>query len=172
MASSTLVVCYSRTETTSRLGTYLANQLDADFERIEEPGSRMGVGGYMRSAFEALGKGLPTIRTRRDPRDYELVVIGTPVWVQTMAAPIRSYLALHQGKLHNAAFFAVMGGAGADKVISELKLACDAPKAVSRTFLQRDVERDAFRAACDSFADELKREVGQLARASVAARAS
>jgi flavodoxin len=169
MASRILVVCYSRGGTTLRVATELANFLDADFDRIGENDPRSGVAGYMRSALEAVAKGLPTIHTRKDPRDYDVVVLGTPVWVGTMASPMRSYLHLHAGDLKHAAFFCVMGGRGGDAVVREMQLACDAREAPTCVILQREAELGRLPEAYTDFVRSLQNGIRPRAQQSTAA---
>ena len=149
-----LVVCYSRGGTTRRVAEQLAESLEADLDEIEEADGRSGGFGYVRSALEALAKGLPTIRTRRDPSDYDQVIIGTPVWAGTMASPIRSYLFRHQGRLPRLAFFAVMGGQGAERVLREMQLACGVDDAPTFFTTQHRIERDG---AVDGIRDFVRR---------------
>jgi hypothetical protein len=156
-----LVVCYSRGGTTLRVARHIADALDADFERIEEPGSRDGVGGYARSALEALARGLPTIRTQKDPRDYGLVVVGTPVWVGTMASPVRSYLTAHGLQLQNAGFFALMAGRGGEDAVHEMKFACAAHEAPSCVLTQHEVESGWFRSRCNEFISAIQKQLAQ-----------
>jgi hypothetical protein len=156
MTNRILVVCYSRGGTTLQVARRIAEALDGDLEAVEESGSRTGLGGYVCSAIEALAKGLPTIRTRRDPSDYDLVVVGTPVWVGTMSSPIRSYLFGHRRQLRRVAFFAVMGGRGGEDAIKEMQLACGAPDAPSLVLTQRDIEHRNYGAPFDAFVRAVK----------------
>jgi flavodoxin len=158
MPAQTLVVCYSRSGSTLRIATQLAELLAADLEQIAEYGSRQGTAGYVRSALEAAAKGLPTIDARRDPRDYASVVVGTPVWVGTMCSPVRSYLFQYGRELRNPAFFAVMGGRGAEATVREMSLLCRAPQAPTCTFTQGDVDKERFVHQCRDFAGELRRD--------------
>lgn len=167
MAKETLVVYYSRSGTTKRVAGYLAEALGADLELIEEPRSRAGVGGYLRSAFEAVGKRLPSIQTRRDPRDYGLVVVGTPVWFGTMSSPVRAYLVAHAKQLPRAAFFAVMGGRGGDDAVREMQRATGAVSAPTCVLRQDDVEHDRYRDRSDAFLRAL-RDVQRSTAAAVA----
>ena len=155
MASKTLVVCFSRGGTTMRVAEHLAKMLGADLDRIEENGSRLGLGGYMRSAIEAMTKGLPSIRTRRDPRDYDLVVIGTPVWVGTISSPVRAYLFQHARDFRKVGFFAVMGGRGGEDVVREMQFASGVSSAPTCVLTERDVEHDRFRPRVESFVRSL-----------------
>lgn len=140
-----LVVFYSRTGTVARVAEALARELGADLDQIEDACPRVGVGGYLRSAVEAIAKGVPSIRSRVDPSGYDLVVLGSPVWVGTMAAPMRSYLFGQRGALRNVALFAVMAGAGAETALREMRALCGNEDAPSCAFHQREVKTGAFR---------------------------
>lgn len=135
-----LVVYYSRGGATFRVAEMIAKELGADLEAIEENAPRKGRLGYMRSLLEATAKGLPTIRTRRDPRDYDLVVLGTPVWAGTMSSPMRAYLNQHRRRLPRVAFFATMGGRGAYRVLEEMEMFCEVQGAPSCFLTQHEVE--------------------------------
>lgn len=163
MASRILVVCYSRSGTAWRVAQHLAERLGADLDRITECEPRSGVLGFAQSILEAAAKGVPAIQARRDPREYSRVVLGTPVWAGAIASPVRAYLLAHGQHLNDPAFFAVMGGRGADRVIRELKFACDAPRAPSCILTQRQVERNEFQQACHAFVNTLSKEEALMA---------
>jgi flavodoxin len=156
MANRTLVACYSRSGTTSHVARRIATALGADLDLIEEHETRKGFGGWVCAIIEAIAKGLPTIRPGKDPRDYDLVVIGTPVWAGTMASPVRSYLYLNREALDNVAFFAVMASQGGDDVAREMRLACDAPGARALVLTQRDVENESYGSRLDAFIEALR----------------
>lgn len=151
-----LVVYYSRSGTCKRVASYVAEALEGDVEEIEEAVPRTGVAGYARSLLEAVAKGVPSIGTTRDPRDYNLVVLGSPVWAGTMASPIRSYILSHPGQLRSAAFFAVMGGRGGEQALREMRLACGATDSPRCLLTQREVERDLFRNECVRFVRDIE----------------
>lgn len=151
MTERTLIVYYSRSGTTGRIARQLAHQLAADIDEIRVESNRMSAGGYLRCLLEAIAKGLPSMQTRHDPRDYDRVIIGTPVWAGTVASPVRSYLCLHHGKLPKLSFFATMGGRGAEAVLAEMKLLCAAEDAPCFFATQAEVERDGARGKIDEF---------------------
>jgi flavodoxin len=153
--SNILVVTYSRTGNTARVGKELANHLDADFERIEELENRQGIAGFAIAALESLAKGLPSIRTTKDPSQYSLVVLGTPVWAGHMASPVRTYLTLQHAHLPRMAFFATMGGHGAEETIRELKFLTRSDVAPSCAFTQAEIERARYAQKLEGFAKSL-----------------
>ncbi|HVU02572.1 MAG TPA: hypothetical protein VHE30_12510 [Polyangiaceae bacterium] len=156
MTKRTLVTCFSRDGATAKVAAHLADILHADVDRIQESAPRNGVSGYVRSALEALARGLPAIHTERNPAEYDLVVVGTPVWVGTMSSPVRSYLYLHRQHLHDVAFFAVMGGRGGNETLAEMRVASGFPNARGRTFTQREVERGAYVGRASLFAASIE----------------
>mgnify|MGYP003406674327 CR=1 FL=1 len=157
-----LVVSYSRTGTTSRIARELADQLGADFERIEEIENRAGVVGFLISALESLAKGLPAIRTVKDPHQYDLVVVGTPVWVGSMASPVRAYLEAHRTRLPRVAFFATMRARGAEDALREMKFLCRANAAASCAFTEAEVKNLRYLHKLANFANALSRVQRQV----------
>jgi len=101
-----LVVFYSRTGNTRRVAEAIAERLKADIEEIRDVRSRSGVLGLLRSGYEALAGKLPEIQqVSRSPDEYDLVLIGSPVWVGRLSSPMRSYLALYGRSIKQTAFF-------------------------------------------------------------------
>jgi len=89
----TLVVYYTRTGNTKFIAERVARGLGAETEEVIDERNRRGPIGFLRSGYEST-RGLTTkIReTREDPRSYDLVVVGTPVWNGRPSSPIRTWL--------------------------------------------------------------------------------
>jgi flavodoxin len=120
-----LVVYFSRTGYTRRVAEALAARCDADVEEIREPRARSGVWGYLRSAREAMGKHIVEIEAPvKRVEDYDLVVLGTPVWAGNVASPVRAYVSAQKPHLGRVAFFCTQGGSGAEKVLRALAELC------------------------------------------------
>jgi flavodoxin len=82
--SGILVVDYSRSGNTHDVAKAISRGCCADLERIHDERSRAGLWGYLRSAREALKQKPGHIRRpKHDPADYDLVVLGSPVWAAT-----------------------------------------------------------------------------------------
>lgn len=117
-----LVVCYSRTGHTRHVAETIAQQCDADVDWIKDRESRQGPIGYLRSVWQAVLHRRPWIRpARRNPANYALVIVGTPVWAGNMASPVRSYLHRYGDRCRRVAYFCTYGGAGGDKVLDDLQ---------------------------------------------------
>jgi flavodoxin len=150
----TLIAFHSRTGHTRRVAQALARRLDADLEEIRIVQPMGGAVGYALCALEAITALTPALRpSRRQVSDYELVVIGTPVWFWRLASPVRSWLAQHrlEGRV---AFFCTMGGSGAPRVFRAMEqLARCKPVA---TLALTEAQLDRSDGLLDAFADRLR----------------
>ena len=111
--SNTLVVYYSLTGHTRQIAEAIAAAHDADLEVIEDTFNRDTGLGRPRSAVEGL-LGLRSSITppKHDPSEYDLVVVGTPVWIVRLSSPVRAYLSQQRASLERVAFFCTQGGIG------------------------------------------------------------
>jgi flavodoxin len=112
----TLVAFYSSSGTTRKVGLAIAAALNADVEDIQEVNprridirSRMSPGQLwkvMRGGGEAgLGRVAGIVPSQYNPADYDLVVVGTPIWNSGLTPPARAYLVRHMGQFKSVAFF-------------------------------------------------------------------
>lgn len=98
-----LVVYYSRTGTTRRVATELAAIGGWDVEPLIDMKPRDGLIGYGRSLLDSiLGRTTQLAAPRHNPADYDLVVVGTPVWSASISTPIRTWLEEHVGHLRRS----------------------------------------------------------------------
>jgi flavodoxin len=59
------------------------------------------------------------------PADYDLVVLGTPIWMFNLSSPMRSYIRQTQGHFRKLALFCTCDGAGQSKVLADMQALCD-----------------------------------------------
>ena len=154
--ASVLIVVYSRTGTTRKVAEALRDRLNADIELIEDVTSRSGIFGYLKSGHEAWKKIAPEIKpTRLNPDDYDLVVIGTPVWAGSMASPVRTYLEQYGSRLNRVALFCTEGGSGEEKAFSEITGFCNGEPLATMALTTKKVATNAFSSELESFAETI-----------------
>lgn len=131
----TLVTFYSRTGTTKKVAMAIAAILKCDVEEIFDVKNRGGISGYFRSGKEAMMKRFAEIKKiEKDPSDYDIVIIGTPVWFSTMSSPIRTYISENKEKFSakggsasggkKVAFFCTLHATGSEKTFKDMKNLC------------------------------------------------
>ena len=116
-----LVVYYSLTGHTRGIAERIADECDADIEQIKDVKPRTGGWGMISSGGEALFKRPALIQTtEKDPVQYDLVILGTPVWTWTMSSPMRSYITQHASSFNRVAFFCTEGGTGGARTFGHM----------------------------------------------------
>lgn len=103
-----LVAYYSRTGHTKQVAQTIAQNLSADIDEIIDQTDRGGIRGWLGGGKDALFKNDTDINYLRSPENYDLVIIGTPVWCATMTPAIRAYL--QKFNIKQAAFYCTFGG--------------------------------------------------------------
>lgn len=119
-----LVVYYSRTNNTRDIAQDIAQKMSCDIEEIHDTQKRSGIIGWLKSGYQAnKGKLTKLEPIEKDPADYDLVIIGTPIWAGFPSVPIRTYLVENKDKFKKVAFFCTYGSSGfpkATKTMSEI----------------------------------------------------
>jgi flavodoxin len=88
-----LVVYYTRTGKTKFVAETIAAQLGADIEEIVDQKKRDGKIGWIMAGKDATRKSLTEIaQTTKAPQDYDLIVIGTPIWAWSPTPAVRTYI--------------------------------------------------------------------------------
>ena len=114
-----LVAYYSRTGNTRKVAKYLANYMNFDIDEIKTD-NREGITGYIKSGYESAFQKKPRIKFEKNPEKYDLIIIGTPVWANTVASPIMTYLAVCKNS--NIAAFSTLGGKNPGKTFRDISL--------------------------------------------------
>jgi len=120
-----LVVFYSRTGTTKKVGEALADLLQCDSEELIDTKKRTGPLGFLRSGRDAARNKLTVLEPLiHDPALYDVVALGTPVWSGLMSSPMRTYITINKSKFSGVAFFCTQGGNENRKLFDDMQALC------------------------------------------------
>jgi flavodoxin len=109
MKKRILVAYYSRTGHVRTVARMVAVGCNADLEEIRDVRNRRGLLAWFRSVREARWQALPEIGAPgHDPAEYDLIVLGTPVWAGAMASPMRTYISRQGLKFREIALLVTM----------------------------------------------------------------
>jgi len=151
-----LLVYYTRTGSTGKVAAWLADELDCEMEKIIDPRGRLGLIQYLYCGFcAATRRKMDICDTRNDPSDFDLVVLGTPVWAGNMACHIRTYIDSHKGKFDKVAFFCTFESSGDERTFSEMAQLIGKDPVATLAIKTAEVKSGAFIDKADYFAAKL-----------------
>ena len=154
---SILVVYYSRSGMTKKIAQAIAEKLGADQEEIISLEERKGLTGYLKSGQEAAQKKLAKIKPpEKKVGDYDLVIVGTPVWVGTMSSPVRTYLNSNLGRFRTVAFFTTQGSIKDQKVFKELTEVLGKDPIATLKVKTKEAATDDYTIKLEKFLKEVK----------------
>ena len=146
-----LVVFYSRTGNTQKVADFIVSKLNCEVEQIHDLKDRSGIIGWIIGGrdgtykkFTALGK------IEKVPSNYDLVVIGTPIWVNTPPA-IRTYLQQYSGQFKKTAFFCTMGGSGFQNLFKEMAFLTGTNPIATLAITTSEVQANNFQTRAEKF---------------------
>jgi flavodoxin len=154
-----LVVYYSRTGFTRKIAKEIASILNCEIEEIEEYRGRSGGLGFVRSAVQTVLNLPAAIKpVKNDPATFDLIVIGTPVWVGNLSAPVRAFISRHRNSIKEVALFCTCGGSARETLAKMESLIGRSPLA-TLTLTDLDISSGGYE-------EKLKAYVGVLSETS------
>ena len=117
-----LVVYYSRSNITKKLANKIAGELNADIEEIKPKVNYQGKLGYARGIKDAVSAKIVDLQDLKyNPKDYDVVYLGGPVWASKAANPLISYIDQNKNNFNEVKFFLTAGSSGFDSSFKQLE---------------------------------------------------
>jgi flavodoxin len=115
-----LIAYYSLGGTTKKLATVLASKLGADVDPIYCSEYGGGVMSFLKACYDSITGRLPTvIGTSKAVENYDLVLVGAPIWAGHIATPARAYLKQRKGQFPTVGYFVTYGGSNIERALAE-----------------------------------------------------
>jgi flavodoxin len=155
-----LVTYYSRTGTTKVVAEHIARELGADIDEIVDLEERLGPVNYMRAARAAKGQKTTKIRNEKNPEDYDIIALGTPIWWNNLPPAPRTYLSSFKLRGKKVAFFITSQGEDRENVFNQLRELTEGAD-VLETFgvLQKVVKSEDYSEMVTPFLEVLSAEL-------------
>ncbi len=140
-----LISYYSRTGTTRKAAMDIKEVLnkkdiEVKTEEIIDKKNRDGNTGYVIAGKDALMKKKTEIKDiSYHPENFDMLIVGTPVWAGKVTPAIRTYLENYKDEISQTAFFCTHGGGGESKTFNDMQEIAGEPKEVL-SLRDKDVE--------------------------------
>ena len=148
-----LVAYYSKSGNTRKIAEELAKNLKADIDEIKDKKRRGFFGTWIKGTRQAMNQKSSEIIFNKNPKDYDLIVLGGPVWAWNLIPPLRSYLEKNKNSIKKLAFFLTYGGNDGKNLeqVAEMKK----PIATMR-IIDKDVKSGNYQKQMRDFIKKLK----------------
>jgi flavodoxin len=160
-----LVVFHSSSGNTKKVAEAIAEALSADVEQIREVNPRpvdikgKGLGNFSNMGRVVLGaitgRTTPIEESEHDLADYDLVLIGTPVYANALPMPVRAYIVQHRHKFKELAFFCTGEDPNNERIFQLMEDACGKSPGAVRAFHAPGVKADEFHPQVEEFVSGL-----------------
>jgi len=116
-----LITYYSRTGNTERVVNDVAKLLNADTEKLVDKKSRKGILGFIFGGRDAVSKNKTVLApVTKDAGNYDIIILGTPIWAGNMPPALRTYVESTKGKFKNVAYIITSGSSTPEKIVADL----------------------------------------------------
>lgn len=119
-----IVVFYSLEGNCKLIGNTIASTINSDVLelKLKKPVPVKGPMKFITGGRSAMRKASPELVTAiPDLSDYELVIVGAPVWAGTFAPAIRTFASKSHIENKKIAFFTCCAGGSTEKCIADMK---------------------------------------------------
>jgi flavodoxin len=153
-----LVVYYSRTGNTRKVAHEIAGAFGADIEEIREKADRGGIIGWLGAGKDASEKKpAELLPSGKKPEEYDLIVVGTPIWAFTLPPPIRTWLDANKGKVKKFAAFCTCGGSGGEKNFAEMETVLGMKTVAKMCVFERELKMMEYKGKISEFCGKLEK---------------
>jgi len=150
-----LVVVYSYTGTSRRVAQQLAVERGWPIGEVIDAKPRTG---WLRCVLDSIFRRRPAIRyAGPDPAAFDTVVLVSPIWVEGLSAPMRTFVAEQAPKLREFAIVSVMGSKGAPNAVAEISSLMGRPPMLHAAFKRREIDDEGVIARIGVFGRAVER---------------
>ena len=150
-----LVVVYSYTGTSRRVAQRLAAERGWPIGEVIDAKPRSG---SLRCVIDSRFRRRPASRDAGpDPAGFDAVILVSPIWVESLAAPMRTFVVEQALKLREFAVVSVMGSKGAANAVAEIARLIGRPPLLQAAFKRGELEDEEVIARIGVFARAVER---------------
>ena len=153
-----LLAFYSRTGTTKKIAELISTEMNCEYEEILDTKKRKGrIIGFVKCGFAATREKLTIInKIQKDPKLYDTVILGTPIWNKRMTPAIRTYITENKERFKSVGFFCTMGGKGAPETFESMTKLCEKTPVSTLAIAKKDIKNELHPDKIKNFSQQFK----------------
>lgn len=139
----TVVVYFSLSGKTKFVAQKIAQQLDADLCEVIDKIHKKGRMLYVKGGMRAMREKLVDIQVTKSIDEYDLVVVGSPVWAGKISPAIRTFLVNNNFSSKQVAFFVTLDGDKSEKTFENLQKTTEIESVIDGLAVTQPIENKA-----------------------------
>jgi len=152
-----LIVYYSRTGNTKKVGHRIAEMLKCEEKEIFDKQNRAGVLGFLKGGWDAWREKTTEIyQNKNDLIDSDHFIIGTPVWSGKMTPAVRTYIIKRKQHFQNVSFFCTHGGGGGKNTLEEMENLSGKEPIETLEVSEDEIKEENFEEKVKEFVENIK----------------
>ncbi len=150
-----LVVYYSRTGNTERVGDKIAELLECEEKKILERKDRSGAVGFVKGGWDAWKGKSTEIYSKEKYNDIDHHIIGTPVWANRPCPAVRTYIEMNKEKMDEVSFFCTMGSSGDTKTFQVMEKLSGKKPVATLSLKTKKIKEGGFESEVERFKNKI-----------------
>jgi flavodoxin len=148
-----LIAYYSRTGITKKVALLISKKLKAQCDEIIDKKDRSGALGWIIAGKDATQKRTTEINHKKNPKNYDMIIIGGPVWSWDVTPAVRTYVTNNKKSLKatRVAFFATQGSSGAETKFESMRKILGKKPIATMTINGKDFKDEEYKKKIDEF---------------------
>jgi len=136
-----LVAFYSRSGHTEKAANIIAKYFNVEMDKIEDKKSRKGIIGFLKAGYDATFEKTTNINYSKNPADYDIVILGGPIWNGRITPAVRTYLLKNRDNIKKAVFFATYAG-GEGKCLKQISEIYNGEILAKKVILRKKIDKE------------------------------
>ena len=157
-----IVIFYSLTGNTKKLAREISKILNCDVEELIDLFKMLGpLGRVLAGRFHRKKRFTRIKDIKCDLRQNDIIIMGTPVWGDTMAGAIRSFITNYHSQIKHVAFFCTFAN-NSGRVFKDMETLCK-KKPIGLLGLGKvELKKEDFHEKINDFVKGIKKELIRL----------
>jgi len=132
--------------------------MNCEYEEIIDTKKRNGfIIGFIKSGFAATREKLTIIKEiQKDPKLYDTVILGTPIWNKRMTPAIRTYITENKNRFKSVAFFCTLGGKGGPETFESMTKLCEKTPVSTLEITRKEIKNELHTLKIKNFSQQFK----------------
>jgi len=159
LVMKTLIAYYSRSGSNKKLAQEIKEKLNCEIEEIIDTVNRKGFLGFIVGGFHASSKKKTKIQPiQKNPANYDLIIIITPLWAEVVSPAIRTYISENKDKFKKIAFISVSGSGepNAKKTMPDLMALAGKEDILNLFLSQKEFKKENYTDKLERFLKKIK----------------